>query len=94
MTTFTEGPYEARPWGDRGDIAVARVGYMPHARFYPALCAAVPTEEDKARAQADARAYLALPDLVAALEKVHANAAESPEWIRMVTDAALAKVKG
>ena len=45
-----------------------------------------PTELD-----AIARAVAALPDLLAALERVHANAAESPEWIRRHTRAALIK---
>ena len=33
-------------------------------------------------------------DLVAALELIHANAAESPEWIRARIETALAKAKG
>lgn len=39
--------------------------------------------------EGDARAIAALPDLLNALETIHANAAESPEWIRHRTTKAL-----
>ena len=38
---------------------------------------------------ANARAIAAVPALLAALETIHANAAESPEWIRRHTVSAL-----
>ena len=38
---------------------------------------------------ANARAIAAVPALLNALETIHANAAESPEWIRRHTIAAL-----
>lgn len=38
---------------------------------------------------ANARAIAAVPALLEALEIIHANAAESPEWIRRHTTAAL-----
>lgn len=38
---------------------------------------------------ANARAIAAVPALLEALETIHANAAESPEWIRRHTTAAL-----
>lgn len=41
-----------------------------------------------------ARVYVAAPDLLAALEKIRANAAESPEWIRMVIDPVIARATG
>lgn len=40
-------------------------------------------------ALANARAISAVPALLNALETIHANAAESPEWIRRHTIAAL-----
>lgn len=43
---------------------------------------------------ANAALISAAPDLYAALQKIHANAAESAEWIRNVTSAALAKAEG
>ena len=44
-------------------------------------------EDDEALA--NARAIAAVPALLKALETIHANAAESPEWIRRHTTAAL-----
>lgn len=46
---------------------------------------------EASEAKANARAIAALPELLAALERIHANAAESPEWIRRHTCAALEK---
>lgn len=43
---------------------------------------------------ANARLMAAAPDLLAALESIHANAAESAEWIRHRTSAAIAKATG
>jgi hypothetical protein len=43
---------------------------------------------------ANARLIASAPDLLAALELIHANAAESPEWIRARIDAAIAKARG
>lgn len=43
------------------------------------------------QAAAFRRAVAALPDCLAALATIHANAAESPEWIRRHTAAALTK---
>jgi hypothetical protein len=45
-------------------------------------------------AEANARLIAAAPALLAALEKIEANAAESPEWIRRVTGAALQLARG
>jgi hypothetical protein len=39
--------------------------------------------------EANARAIAALPALLQKLELIHANAAESPEWIRRHTEEAL-----
>lgn len=42
----------------------------------------------------DAHLIAAAPDLLAALQKIDANAAESVEWIRRVAREALAKATG
>lgn len=47
------------------------------------------TAFDGCEGYANARAIAALPDLLNALETIHANAAESPEWIRRHTVTAL-----
>ena len=44
--------------------------------------------------QANARLIAAAPDLLEALVKIHANAAESPEWSRNVTAPLIARAKG
>ena len=44
--------------------------------------------------EADARLIAAAPDLLAALQKIDANAAESVEWIRRVAREAIAKAEG
>jgi hypothetical protein len=49
----------------------------------------LPTERD-----ANLRLCAAAPDLLAALEKIDANAAESAEWIRSIIRPAIAKAKG
>ena len=43
---------------------------------------------------ADTRLISAAPDMLDALELIHANAAESPEWIRAKIDSVIAKAKG
>jgi hypothetical protein len=45
-------------------------------------------------AEANARLIAAAPELLAALEKIDANAAESVAWIRRVAGGAIAKAKG
>lgn len=42
----------------------------------------------------NARLIAAAPDLIEALEKIDANAAESADWIRRVAREAIAKAKG
>jgi hypothetical protein len=49
------------------------------------------SDEEK---HANARLIAAAPALLAALEKIETNAAESPEWIRRVTGAALQLARG
>lgn len=49
---------------------------------------------DAGVALANARLIAAAPELLAALEKIDANAAESVEWIRRVAREAIAKATG
>ena len=42
----------------------------------------------------NARLIAAAPDLLAALQLIHANAGESPEWIRSRIDAVIARAIG
>lgn len=44
--------------------------------------------------QDNARLIAAAPDLLAALQLIHANAGESPEWIRSRIDAVIARATG
>lgn len=43
---------------------------------------------------ADAALVAAAPDMLAALQLIHANAGESPEWIRSRIDAVIARATG
>ena len=42
----------------------------------------------------NARLIAAAPDMLAALQLIHANAGESPEWIRSRIDAVIARATG
>lgn len=44
--------------------------------------------------EANARLIASAPELLAALELIHSNAGESPEWIRARIAPAIAKAKG
>lgn len=44
--------------------------------------------------ESNARLIAAAPELLAALEKIDANAAENPEWIRRVCREAIRQAKG
>ena len=50
--------------------------------------------DDATHWKANARLIAAAPDLLAALELIHSNAGESPEWIRERIAPAIAKAKG
>lgn len=91
MTTkHTPGPWRIE-FGDsvysQADYAaLSQRGHTAHA-----LCTihAIPTS--KGDTDANARLIAAAPDLLAALRKIHANAAESADWIRQITAEAIAK---
>lgn len=51
---YTPEQWEIRPWGDKGDVAIAQVGYMPHANVFPRGWRTSPTKEEKLRAKNDA----------------------------------------
>ena len=72
----TSGPYEKRPWGSAGAIAIAQPGKMPHATVFPAKSGGSdyrPTPEEIARADADATLYCAATVLLEAAEEVIAR---------------------
>lgn len=50
-----------------------------------------PCWKDDAKGKANARLIAAAPELLDALHKISANAAESAEWVRRVADEAIAK---
>ncbi len=61
-------------------------------RFYIHIVAEIPNHSTQA--EVDARLIAAAPDLLAALELIDSNAAESVEWIRRHTREAIRKAKG
>ena len=48
----------------------------------------------KNEVMANARLIAAAPEMLGALRVIHANAGESPEWIRNRIDAVIAKAEG
>lgn len=84
---ITPGPWHVSSfdqiWDETGNIKVAELCELP--RVYVAGSMRPNLEQETA----NARAIAALPDLLNALEIIHANAAESPEWIRRHTVTAL-----
>ena len=68
------------PWINNADTV-----YMGQKPAFLAVC----SPWNHPQSVANARAIAAVPALLEALEIIHANAAESPEWIRRHTTAAL-----
>ena len=62
---YTKGPLEIRRVAGAGFIAVARVGFMPHASVYACSADNQPINET---VEADARRYAASPKLLEAGE--------------------------
>ena len=79
-TQHTPGPWRI------GDAGMTVFG-PPNGNPSPETVAAT-------RNRADARLIAAAPDLLHALQLIDSNAAESVEWIRRVTRAAIAKATG
>ena len=62
---YTKGPFKTRRVDGAGFIAIARVGYMPHASVYPGGANNQPINET---VEADARLYATSPKLLEAAE--------------------------
>jgi hypothetical protein len=73
--------YSPGPWSARADIG--RI-YSRDANGYPRCIASEVSNQN-------INLIASVPKLVAALESISANAAESPEWIRRVVQEALAE---
>lgn len=58
------------------------------------LCGAIARDDAQLENHANARLIAAAPDLLAALQKIDANAAESVEWIRRAAREAIARAQG
>lgn len=84
---ITPGPWHVSSlyqiWDETGDIKIAETCELP--RVYIAGAMRPNSEQETA----NSKAIAAVPALLKALETIHANAAESPEWIRRHTTAAL-----
>ena len=95
--SHTPGPWHVEIGPDR--LAVRRITAFDQSR-YPYVARSVcdlPAREDAeedAALEADARLIAAAPEMLQALERIDANAAESVEWIRRVAREAIAKAKG
>jgi hypothetical protein len=97
------------PWiVDRGDywdkenppksgpcVGSVEIGLITVAiRAQPTNAACPKLEALKAEGEVNAHLIAAAPDLLAALEKIQANAGASATWIRYVAEEAIAKAKG
>ena len=88
---FTPGPWtQAVP----PSSSLSTIRYIEADGFTVADINAGCGEIPQAEALSNARLIASAPDLLAALEKIDANTAESVEWIRRVARAAIAKAKG
>ena len=89
----TPGPWTVRHDFRSGNgelcigVSAARIGPKSGAVAWP-------SGVDDAQELANARLIAAAPDLLAALQLIHANAGESPEWIRSRIDAVIARAIG
>ena len=87
-TQHTPGPWKLDGAANTGDLDII----SPTGRIAMLDCEFSEASEDVLTA--DARLIAAAPDLLHALRVIDSNAAESPEWIRRVTRAAIAKAMG
>jgi hypothetical protein len=84
MSAHTPGPWY---WADNVPDAPPHYRMVVDADGFT-VCDPSPMSEH------DARLIAAAPELLAALQKIDANAAESVEWIRRVAREAIAKATG
>jgi len=89
---YTKGPLEIRRVDGAGFIAIARVGFMPHASVYACGANNQPINET---VEADARLYATSPKLLEAAEQLieawdHGDIGES---VRRLADV-VAEAKG
>lgn len=77
------------PWAVSGN----QVKSIDHGKRYTVATANNSKFTDEANAN-NARLIAAAPDLLVALQKIDANAAESVEWIRRVAREAITKATG
>ena len=88
----TKGPLEIRRVDGAGFIAIARVGFMPHASVYALGANNQPINET---VEADARLYATSPKLLAAAEQLIEtwNHGDIGEAVKRLADV-VAEVKG
>lgn len=87
----TPGPWAVGPiWQTLDVYAPDRHGHAAAVRVAECGRALLPANEIRANAALVAAA----PDMLAALQLIHANAGESPEWIRSRIDAVIARATG
>ena len=68
-------------------VSAARIGPKSGAVAWP-------SGTDETQELANAHLIAAAPDMLAALQLIHANSGESPEWIRSRIDAVIARATG
>ena len=89
---YTKGPLEIRRVDGAGFIAIARVGYMPHASVYACGANNQPINET---VEADARLYATSPKLLEAAEQLITtwNHVDNGEAVKRLANA-VAEAKG
>ena len=86
MSTHTPGPWTIEKYTGHPHIEIWTNNNRPQRIAY--------MQDHLPEVEADAQLIAAAPELLEALYKIDANAAESAEWIRRVTRAAIAKAEG
>jgi hypothetical protein len=87
------------PWKMSGSTtavyrAVQDGNWAGHSDLNEPIAWLTDTGRNAEETEANARLIAAAPELLAALKKIDANAAESPEWIRRVARKARRKAEG
>jgi hypothetical protein len=86
---ITPGPWRQASTAQADEYTTRILAGQGTRSFRVAETFAHPDADNFDEAEANARAIAALPALLRKLELIHANAAESPEWIRRHTEEAL-----